>query len=72
MATFTVNHEAWIPGLPVPFVFAAVELTEQAELYVFSNILGPTDRVRIGMPVAVCFERHGEIYLPLFRPDEGG
>jgi uncharacterized OB-fold protein len=72
VATFTVNHEAWIPGLPVPFVFAAVELTEQAELYVFSNILGPADRVRVGMPVAVCFERHGEIYLPLFRPDEGG
>lgn len=71
VATFTVNHEAWIPGLSVPFVFAAVELAEQAELYVFSNIVGPVDQVRIGMPVSVCFEHHGDIYLPLFRPDEG-
>jgi uncharacterized protein len=68
--TFTVNHEAWIPGLAVPFVFAAVELAEQAELYVFSNILGPVDQVHVGMPVSVCFEQHGEIHLPLFRPDE--
>ena len=70
VATFTVNHEAWIPGLSVPFVFAAVELAEQAELYVFSNIVSPVDQVRIGMPVSVCFERHGDLYLPLFRPDE--
>jgi hypothetical protein len=28
------------------------------------------DRVRIGTPVCVFFEQHGEVYLPLFRPDE--
>ena len=72
VATFTVNHEAWLPGMAVPFVFAAVELAEQPQLYVFSNIAAPVDRVRIGMPVSVYFERHGEIYLPLFRPDEAG
>ncbi len=70
VATFTVNHELWLPGLPVPFVFAAVELAEQAALYVFSNIVGSVDRVRIGMPVSVFFEQHGEVYLPLFRADE--
>ena len=70
VATFTVNHEPWLPGLAVPFVFAAVELAEQAELYVFSNIVGPVDRVRIGMSVSVFFEQHGELYLPLFSPDE--
>jgi uncharacterized OB-fold protein len=72
VATFTVNHEAWMPsaGLSVPFVFAAVELVEQAKLYVFSNVLSPVDRVRIGMPVSVYFEQRGDVYLPLFRPDE--
>ena len=70
VATFTVNHEAWLPGLAVPFVFAAVELVEQPELYVFSNIVSPVDQVRIGMPVSVCFERHGDLHIPLFRPDE--
>lgn len=70
VATFTVNHEAWFPGMDVPFVFAAVELEEQPELYVFSNILGPIDEVRIGMPVSVYFEHHDDVYLPLFQPLE--
>jgi uncharacterized OB-fold protein len=70
VATFTVNHEKWTAGLAVPFVFAAVELVEQPQLYVFSNVSGPADRVSIGLPVSVYFETHGEVYLPLFRPDE--
>ena len=53
----------------MPFVFAAVELAEQAELYVFTNIVGcPPEDVRTGMPVEVIFEQHDEIYLPLFQP----
>jgi len=70
IATFTINFEAWLPGLEVPFVIAAVELEEQAELYVFTNILAPVDSVRIGMPVSVTFERHDEIFLPMFVPAE--
>lgn len=65
--TFTVNHQPWLPGLE-PFVFAAIELEEQAELYVFSNVLAPVESVRIGMPVEVCFEQHDDVWLPLFRP----
>jgi uncharacterized OB-fold protein len=70
VATFTVNHEPWLPTLKVPFVFAAVELEEQSELYVFSNISGPVEQVRIGMPVSVYFEPRADRYIPLFRPDE--
>lgn len=70
--TFTVNHQQWLPGMDPRFVFAAVELPEQAELYVFSNILAAPDTVRIGMPVRVCFERHEDVWLPLFAPDEAG
>lgn len=69
VASYTINQQAWVPGLAVPFVFAAVELVEQAELYVFTNIVGcPPEAVRIGMPVEVIFEPHGDIYLPLFQP----
>lgn len=68
--TYTVNHQAWLPGLDEPFVFAAVELNEQAELYVFSNILAPPEAVRSGMPVHVCFEQHEDVWLPMFRPEE--
>lgn len=71
VASFTVNHQRWVPGLSVPFVFAAVELVEQAELYVFTNIVGcPVEDVRIGMAVAVVFEQHGDIFLPMFQPLE--
>lgn len=72
VATFTVNYEPWTPRHPVPFVFAAVELAEQPELYVFSNISGPVDEVRIGTPVTVYFEQRDDIYVPLFRPEESG
>lgn len=69
VATFTINYESWVPGLDVPFVFAAVELEEQAELYVFSNIVGPVEGVRIDMPVSVFFEQHEDVYLPLFQSE---
>jgi len=69
VASFTINQQRWVPGLSVPFVFAAVELVEQRELYVLTNIVGcPVDDVRIGMKVDVLFEQHGDIFLPLFRP----
>jgi len=69
VASFTVNHQPWLPGLEAPFIFAAIELAEQAELYVFSNVLTHVDQVRIGMPVRVCFEQHDDVWLPLFRPE---
>lgn len=68
--TFTVNRQAWLPGMDQPFVFAAVELEEQPELYVFSNILASPDTVRSGMPVRVCFEQQDDVWLPMFRPEE--
>jgi uncharacterized protein len=68
--TYTVNHQPWLPGLDDPFVFAAVELEEQPELYVFSNILAPPEAVRSGMRVKVCFEHHEDVWLPMFEPDE--
>jgi uncharacterized OB-fold protein len=66
--TYTVNVQPWVAGLEAPFVFAAVELDEQPELYVFTNILGPADAVRAGMRVEVVFEQREDVYLPLFRP----
>src|SRR3546814_9923382 len=48
--SFTVNHKAWLPGLAVPYVLALVELSEQAGLYLPTNIIGcDPETVRIGM-----------------------
>lgn len=68
--TFTVNCQQWLPGLEEPYIFAAIELDEQPELYVFSNVLAPPETVRSGMAVEVVFERHEDVWLPLFRPAE--
>lgn len=69
VATYTINHEPWYPGLKVPFVYAAIELEEQAQLYVFSNIDVPPPEARIGLPVNVYFEQDEDVWLPLFRPE---
>ena len=68
--TYTVNHQAWLPGLDQPFVIAAIELDEQAELYVYSNVLCPPEAVRSGMRVQVTFEHHEDVWLPMFVPQE--
>lgn len=66
--SWTVNHQPWVPGLDEHFIFAVVELEEQPELYVFTNILAPEDKVSSGMPVKVCFEHHDDVWLPMFQP----
>jgi uncharacterized OB-fold protein len=70
--TFTINHQPWYPGLRVPFVLAVVELPEQDGLRLTTNIVGcPIGDVRIGMPVRVTFQHHGDVWLPFFTPEDG-
>lgn len=72
VATFTVNHQPWEPGLTVPYVVAIVELVEQAGLRLTTNIVNcPPEQVRIGMPVRLTFVRDEDVYLPMFAPDDG-
>jgi uncharacterized OB-fold protein len=69
IASYTVNREAWLPDMAEPFVFAAVELEELPQLYVFTNLLAPVEEARVGLPVSVTFEQHDDLWLPLFQPD---
>lgn len=71
--TFTINHQQYHPDVPPPYVIAVVELAEQADLRVPTNIVGcePGD-VRIGAPVHVEFEQHGEVFVPVFALDAAG
>src|SRR5262245_63059702 len=72
VVTYTVNHQRWMPGLEVPYVIAIVELVEQRNLRLTTNIVGcPPDAVRVGMPVKVTFRKvTDEISLPIFEPDD--
>ena len=74
VCTFTINHQAWMPGPELPFVVAIVEIEEDPSVRLTTNIVGckPED-VAIGMPVRVVFEYHadddGDVWIPLFEPD---
>ena len=69
--TYTVNHQPFNPEVPVPYVIAIVELEEQADLRIASNIVDcEPDSVRTGLPVEVRFEREDvgdeSVYMPVF------
>lgn len=69
VATFTINHQAWSREEDPRFVFAAIELDEQAQLYVFSNVLCDPQEARSNMRVVVSFEHQDDVWIPLFRPE---
>lgn len=71
--TYTVNHQPFNPAVPVPYVIAIVELEEQTDLRIASNIVDcEPDSVRIGLLVEVRFERQEvgdeSVYMPVFAP----
>ena len=66
--TFTVNHQAWAPGVEVPFVIARVALDGAPGVILTTNIVGcPVDAVEIGDRVRVVFEQHDDVWIPLFE-----
>ena len=69
--TYTVNRQQWLPSLPPPYVIAVVGLDDDPDLRLTSRLVDvQPEQVWIGMRVSVCFEGAGDVWLPLFRPDE--
>lgn len=70
VASYTVNHQRWIPGFEPPYVVALVEIEEQPSLRLTTNLVRcALEDVRIDMPVRVCFEERDGVWIPLFEPD---
>lgn len=70
VATFTLNHQPWVPAPDHPYAIAIVELDEQPGLRLMTNVVNcPAEDVHIGMRVRVLFEQHEDVYIPLFEPD---
>lgn len=66
--SYTVNHQRWVPDLPVPYVVAIIGLVEDPTLRLVSNVRGcAPEAVHIDMSVQVEFEKYEDIWLPLFR-----
>ncbi len=68
---FTVNAQPWIPGVEVPYVVAMVQLDEQPDLRMVTNMpRTPIADVHIGQRVKVFFEPNpNDIFLPLFEAE---
>jgi acetyl-CoA acetyltransferase/uncharacterized OB-fold protein len=69
VAGYTVNAHPWLPGFDPPYVVAVVALEESADVRLTTNVVGcdPED-VHVGQEVAVRFEPHEDVWLPLFEP----
>lgn len=67
--SYTINIQPWSPGLEVPYVIGSVELDEQKELLITTNLIGvDVNEVNIGMRVKVEFQKDEDIWFPFFRP----
>ena len=70
--SFVVNRHPWRPNLQLPYVIGLVELAEQRDLRLTTNVIGcRLSDVQIGMALDVTFEAQGECFVPLFRPATG-
>ncbi|WP_029116553.1 Zn-ribbon domain-containing OB-fold protein [Mycobacterium sp. URHB0044] len=76
VAAFTVNRQPWIPGFEPPYVVAMVELDDEPDVRLVSNVVGAAiEEVHVGMAVGVFFEEwtppsgddDGRVWIPLFR-----
>ena len=68
--SFSIVHAKLAPGFDPPFPVVLVELEEQKDVRIVSNLVDcPLDEIEIGMPVEAVFEDvTPETTLPLFRP----
>jgi uncharacterized OB-fold protein len=77
VAAYTINRQNWIPGFEPPYVVAIVELDDEPDVRLITNVVGvPIEDVRIGMAVEVFFEdwtamsgdEDSRVWIPLFSP----
>lgn len=67
--SFTVVFQQFVTWLETPYIIGIVELAEDPAVHLTTRLVAcEPDDVVIGMPLEVRFERHDDIYLPLFAP----
>jgi acetyl-CoA acetyltransferase/uncharacterized OB-fold protein len=72
VAGYTVNSQPWLPGFDPPYVVAVVALAEDPDVRLTTNIVEcAANDVHIGQEVAVRFEHHEDVWIPLFAPTGG-
>lgn len=68
--TYTIDHHPYHPEVPPPYAIALVQLDEQADLRIVTNIVNcEVEDIHVGMRVRVVFESRGDWWPPVFEPD---
>lgn len=66
--SWTINRQAWVPGLDVPYALAVIDLADQPGVRITAKIVGSDpEMVRIGAAVMVDFEPRDDVAIPVFR-----
>lgn len=66
--TFTINYQAWMPGLEVPFVIARVRLDGVPGVVLTTNIVNcAVEDVKFDDKVKVLFDEQDGIWFPVFE-----
>jgi acetyl-CoA acetyltransferase/uncharacterized OB-fold protein len=69
VVAYTVNQHQWSPVFTPPYAIANVALVEDASVRLTTNVVGCDPfEVHVGQRVAVRFEQHDDVWLPLFEP----
>jgi uncharacterized protein len=66
--TYTINYQAWMPGLEVPFVIARVRLDGVPGVVLTTNIVNcAVEDVGFDDSVKVTFDEQDGIWFPVFE-----
>lgn len=67
--SYTINHQAWMPGLDVPYALVIVALDDQPGVRITAQLRDVAlDAIHIGMAVQVAFEPREDVHVPVFTP----
>lgn len=67
--TYTVNHQAWMPGMAVPFVLAVVDVDGAPGVRVMGEVVGAAGQsVKIGQRMLVRFLELDNVWVPQWEP----
>jgi uncharacterized protein len=68
--SFTINHQAWLPDLKVPYALGVIDLDDQPGVRLTARVdAEDLGNVAIGKAVTVAFEARDDVFVPCFRID---
>lgn len=66
--SYTINHQPWLPNLPVPYALVVVDLDGESGVRLTAQLLEVApDSVAIGQKVRVSFVHAEDVWIPQFH-----